>query len=99
MSSPATAALPAPQPARPPRADAIDLLRGIVMVLMVLDHARDFFWGFRFKATDLAVTTVPLFFTRWLTHFCAPTFVLLAGLGAYLYGQRHGRAAVTSYLL
>jgi uncharacterized membrane protein len=87
------------QPARPPRAEAIDLLRGIVMVLMVLDHARDFFWGFRFRATDLARTTVPLFFTRWFTHFCAPTFVLLAGLGAYFYGQRHGRAAVTRYLL
>jgi uncharacterized membrane protein len=89
----------APQPARPARTDSIDLLRGIVMVLMVLDHARDFFWGFRFRATDLAVTTVPLFFTRWLTHFCAPTFVLLAGLGAYFYGRRHGPGAVTSYLL
>jgi uncharacterized membrane protein len=90
---------PVPSPARPPRTQSIDLLRGLVMVLMVLDHARDFFWGFRFRATDLTQTTVPLFFTRWITHFCAPTFVLLAGLGAYLYGQRHGRAAVTRYLL
>jgi uncharacterized membrane protein len=91
--------VPAPQPARPPRTASIDQLRGLVMMLMVLDHARDFFWGFRFRATDLAVTTVPLFFTRWITHFCAPVFVLLAGVGAWFYGQRHGRAAVSRFLL
>jgi uncharacterized membrane protein len=92
------AAVPVPE-ARPPRTESIDVLRGIVMVLMVLDHARDFFWGFRFRATDLAVTTAPLFFTRWMTHFCAPVFVLLAGLGAFLYGQRHGPRSVSRFLL
>jgi uncharacterized membrane protein len=91
-------AAPATTVGRAARTESIDVLRGIVMVLMVLDHARDFFWGFRFRATDLAQTTVPLYFTRWLTHFCAPTFVLLAGVSAYLYGQRHGPASVSRFL-
>src|SRR5689334_6297141 len=56
------------------------------MVLMVLDHARDFFNGFG-DPTNLETTTPVLFFTRWVTHFCAPGFVLLAGAAAYLYGR------------
>jgi uncharacterized membrane protein len=97
MSLPEAAVPLAAPAARPARTESIDRLRGIVMLLMVLDHARDFFWGFRFRATDLAQTTGPLFFTRWITHFCAPVFVLLAGLGAFFYGQRHGSA--TRFLL
>jgi uncharacterized membrane protein len=58
------------------------------MVLMALDHTRDFFTNAFFNPLDLTQTTPALFFTRWITHFCAPVFVLLAGAGAYLYGAR-----------
>jgi uncharacterized membrane protein len=78
---PAAAPVAAPRRAR---IDSVDWLRGLVMVLMALDHARDFFMGFSSDPTNLATTTVPLFFTRWITHFCAPVFMLLAGTGAYL---------------
>src|SRR5262249_39559346 len=66
------------------RNTSVDLLRGVVMVIMALDHTRDYFSWFRGEPTDLAITTAPLFFTRFVTHFCAPVFVFLAGPGAYL---------------
>jgi uncharacterized membrane protein len=72
------------------RLDSVDLLRGIVMVVMALDHVRDFAFAgtLHFSATDFTQTTPSIFFTRWVTHFCAPVFVFLAGTGAYLQRSR-----------
>lgn len=65
---------------------SIDLLRGVVMMVMLLDHTRDFVHSGAFSSdpTNLATTTIPLFFTRWITHYCAPTFVFLSGVSIYL---------------
>ncbi len=73
------------------RNSAIDQLRGLVIALMTLDHARDFFSNVHFDATDLSQSTPALFMTRWVTHLCAPVFVLLAGVGAAL-SLAHGKS-------
>src|SRR4051812_16340631 len=66
------------------RVESVDLLRGVIMIVMALDHTRDFFGNYNVNPTDLATTTIPMFFTRWITHLCAPVFALLVGTGAYL---------------
>ena len=82
------------------RLDSIDLLRGLVMVVMALDHVRDYFSQSRFDPLDLSLTTVPLALTRLVTHFCAPVFVFLAGTGAYLSLTRgKSRRALSRFLL
>lgn len=80
-----------------PRLTSIDLLRGLVIVLMALDHARDFFGASGQNPRDIAEPA--LFLTRWITHFCAPTFILLAGLSTYLYGARGRSTGEVSWFL
>ncbi len=83
-----------------PRLDSVDLLRGLVMVIMALDHVRDFFTNAEFSPTDLSQTSAVLFFTRWITHFCAPVFFFLAGTGAFLSLSRgRSRSELACYLL
>lgn len=84
-----------------PRSTSIDLLRGIVMVIMALDHVRDYFHADSFISdpTDLATTTVPFFLTRWITHYCAPIFVFLSGTSAWIVHQRMGTKATSLFLL
>lgn len=80
------------------RVSSIDIMRGLVMVIMALDHVRDFVAPALFEATDLARTSVGLFFTRWVTHMCAPTFVFLAGVSAFLYGCNKPKKQLSRFL-
>jgi len=80
------------------RIESVDLLRGVIMILMALDHTRDYF-GAPVNPTDVATTTVALFFTRWVTHFCAPVFFLLTGTGAFLALRRRSIPGLSRFLL
>ncbi len=81
------------------RIESIDVVRGIVIVLMALDHSRDFFGDLTADPTAMATTTPGLFFTRWITHFCAPAFFLLAGTGAALALTKMRKAELARYLV
>ena len=87
-----------PAPTRT-RLESIDLLRGLVMILMALDHVRDYLGAPGANPTDMATTTAPLFFTRWVTHICAPTFFLLTGTGAYLMLRRKAKKQLSGFLV
>jgi uncharacterized membrane protein len=86
---------------RSTRVQSIDLLRGLVMIIMALDHVRDYFHAdaFLYNPLDLQRTSVALFFTRWITHFCAPVFVFLVGTSAFLVGSRKGKKELSVFLL
>lgn len=83
------------------RVKSIDTIRGLIMVIMALDHVRDYFHITAFSADPLdpSTTTPALFFTRWITHFCAPSFMLLSGISAYLSSQNKTTAETSSFLL
>jgi uncharacterized membrane protein len=86
----------------PNRIQSVDALRGLVMILMALDHVRDFFHSaaFQFQPEDLSRTTAAIFFTRWITHFCAPVFMFTAGLGAFFWLSRgRTKAQLSAYLI
>jgi uncharacterized membrane protein len=89
------------RPSQRQRVASIDIFRGIVMIIMALDHVRDYFHydAFLYSPTDLRYTTPFLFFTRFVTHFCAPVFVFLAGISASLYGAKRSRPALAAYLI
>ena len=83
------------------RIESIDLLKGVVMVIMALDHVRDYFHysAFMFNPADPTQSTLPIFFTRWITHFCAPAFSFLAGLSAFMVGKRKSKSELSVFLI
>ncbi len=93
--------VPTAAPLRSERVASLDLLRGLVMVLMALDHTRDFFGDPRVSPEAVGMQQPLLFLTRWVTHICAPSFVFLAGVSAFLHGTREymDRARQTRFLV
>lgn len=81
------------------RIESIDVLRGLIMLIMAIDHTRDFFHAYSPKPTDLATTTPILFFTRWITHFCAALFVFLSGVSVNLAGIRRTKKQLSIFLI
>lgn len=90
-----------PAPSARKRILSIDILRGIIMLIMAIDHVRDFLHESAMQADplNLETTTAPLFFTRWITHFCAPIFLFLSGVSAYISGQRKTKAELSRFLI
>src|SRR5919202_6637219 len=95
----ASASSPTLELSRAPRVESVDFWRGVVMVLMALDHARDYLTHLRFAPESMAQTYGALFFTRWLTHLCAPAFFFLAGTGIYFAAQRRTPGQLSKFLL
>lgn len=84
------------------RIQSVDAIRGAIMIIMALDHIRDYIhWAaMNFSPTDLTRTSAAIFMTRWITHFCAPVFALTAGIGAFLWlGRSRTRAQLSRFLL
>ncbi|MEI7526096.1 MAG: heparan-alpha-glucosaminide N-acetyltransferase domain-containing protein [Mariniphaga sp.] len=83
------------------RIESIDLLKGLVMVIMALDHTRDYFHAsaFLFDPTDPSQTTLVIFFTRWITHFCAPAFSFLAGISVFMVSRRKTKSELSRFLI
>ena len=86
-------------PARTQRVGSVDVLRGLVMVIMALDHVRDFFTSSTINPTDPRLTNLGLYLSRWITHICAPTFVFLAGTAIYLQMRRKSKSQLSRFLL
>src|SRR4051812_50048186 len=80
------------------RIESVDVVRGVIMIIMALDHTRDFFGAAAVSPTNLATTTAALFLTRWITHFCAPVFFLTSGIGTWL-GRRRRSSRELSWFL
>src|SRR5437870_6424860 len=94
MSAPLAAPAPAAWAATTARVASIDLIRGVVMVLMAIDHVRVY------SGLPAGGPTAGIFFTRWVTHFAAPTFAFFTGTSAFLHGRKLGdNAALSKYLL
>lgn len=81
------------------RLESIDIVRGLIMIIMALDHVRDFFSYTAYRPDDVTQASVWLFSTRWITHLCAPTFVFLSGISIYLYFKKVGDLKKTSVFL
>ena len=81
------------------RIASIDIVRGLAMVIMALDHTRDFVCNIPFEPENIDKTWAFYFLVRWVTHFCAPAFFLLAGVGAYLYGKKHTPSQLQGFLV
>ncbi len=83
------------------RIESIDLLKGLVIVIMALDHTRDFYFQSPglIDVTDPSANNLPLYLTRWITHFCAPTFSFLAGLSAFMVGKKKPKNELASFLI
>src|SRR5580692_1536672 len=81
------------------RVASIDIVRGLAMVFMALDHTRDFICNIPFEPEDINQTWGFYFLVRWVTHLCAPGFFFLAGVGAYLCGIRHSPGGLQRFLV